>query len=239
MDGVIALVNRANQRGGRMLSVVDLVEAGTLTLAQAAWLVGRVQAGASWLVGARPGGAGKTTVMAALLAMVPPRSVLRLTGRGGGWQAAEAGEYLVAYELSPGYYDAYIWGAEVARFFALGAGGCRLVSNLHADTLEEARRQVVAECGAGSGDFNAAETFIPIRVEPAAGLRPVVDRVHVFDRSGWRTVSRDSRLPGGADAEAEFLKRCLAEGLRRVERVRAAWLDWSRRGQPGKRRPPL
>ena len=38
-----------------MLSVVDLIEAETLDLAQAAWLVNRIRLGSSWLVGARPG----------------------------------------------------------------------------------------------------------------------------------------------------------------------------------------
>ena len=42
MSRVLSIVNRANQRGGRMLSVVDLLEAGTLSLAQAAWLAARV-----------------------------------------------------------------------------------------------------------------------------------------------------------------------------------------------------
>ena len=51
-----------------MLSVVDLLEAGTLSPAQAAWLLRRILRGSSWLVGAGPGGAGKTTVMSALLA---------------------------------------------------------------------------------------------------------------------------------------------------------------------------
>jgi hypothetical protein len=69
-----------------MLSVVDLLEAGTLSLAQAAWLAARVAEGSSWLVGARPGGAGKTTVMAALLAMVPVAQRVRLTLTRGGWR---------------------------------------------------------------------------------------------------------------------------------------------------------
>jgi hypothetical protein len=155
VDGVISTVNRANQRGGRMLSLVDLLEAGTLTLAQASWLAGHVLRGGSWLVGARPGGAGKTTVMAALLALVPPDAVVRLTDSAGGWREARPGAYLVSYELSPGFYDAYVWGPEVRRLTEMGRAGCRLVSNLHADTLQEAREQVVGQCGAcrkrGSG----------------------------------------------------------------------------------------
>ena len=68
-----------------MLSVVDLLEAGTLTEPQAAWLLARILQGSSWLVGARPGGAGKTTVMAALLAMVPQGARVWLSNRGSGW----------------------------------------------------------------------------------------------------------------------------------------------------------
>ena len=61
-DPVIELVNRSHQRGGRMLSVVDLVAADTLTMEQACWLLVRILDGSSWLVGANPGGAGKTAV---------------------------------------------------------------------------------------------------------------------------------------------------------------------------------
>jgi hypothetical protein len=38
VNRALSIVNRANQRGGRMLSVVDLLEAGTFSLARAAWL---------------------------------------------------------------------------------------------------------------------------------------------------------------------------------------------------------
>jgi Flp pilus assembly CpaF family ATPase len=54
-DDVISVVNRSNQRGGRMLSLADLVEADTFTLEQAAWVTERIEAGASILVGANPG----------------------------------------------------------------------------------------------------------------------------------------------------------------------------------------
>ena len=55
-----------------MLSVIDLIKAGTLNIAQAAWLALRILDGDSFLIGARPGAAGKTTVMGALLGLLPP-----------------------------------------------------------------------------------------------------------------------------------------------------------------------
>lgn len=164
MDPVLETVARSNQRGGRMLSVVDLIEAGTLTVAQSAWLLARIEEGASWMVGARPGGAGKTTVMSALLAMLPAGEPVRLTNPGTGWEQSRPGECVVAYEISPGYYDAYVWGPDVARLAALAAAGCRVVTNLHADTLEEARAQIVEENGAAADHFAALDIFIPLVV---------------------------------------------------------------------------
>src|SRR5512135_1242130 len=65
-------IDRCNQRSGRMLSVVDLIEAGTMTRVLAAYALVAIGQGASFMVGALPGGAGKTTVMGALLNFVPP-----------------------------------------------------------------------------------------------------------------------------------------------------------------------
>jgi Flp pilus assembly CpaF family ATPase len=64
-------INRCNQRGGRMLSIRDLLDAGTLNEEMAAYLLAVISTGNSFLVGARPGGVGKTTVMAALLNFIP------------------------------------------------------------------------------------------------------------------------------------------------------------------------
>jgi hypothetical protein len=228
MSRVLSIVNRANQRGGRMLSIVDLLEAGTLSLAQAAWLVARVAEGSSWLVGARAGGAGKTTVMAALLAMVPEGQRVRLTLARGGWRNALPGETLVSYELSPGTYDAYIWGPEVRLLTELGRSGCRIVANLHADTLEEAREQVVGACGATEEDFQAFGLFLPLRL---AGSRmepiPLLNNIHWARGGRWQAC--EGEPPAGRRLErgiADFLERCRERGLYSVEKVRAAWLAW-------------
>ncbi|MFW6180391.1 MAG: hypothetical protein ACOC8N_01485 [Spirochaetota bacterium] len=220
MDPVIRVVNRSNQRGGRMLSVIDLVEAGTLSPSLCAWLLGRVRQGGSWLVGARPGGAGKTTVMSALLAMLPAGVTVRLTNPGTGWERSRPGDCVVCYEISPGAYDAYLWGEGVRLLTELGRTGCRIVSNLHADILQEAREQVVGRCGASEEGFGAFGLFIPLSLR---GSRvPVVRRVHLFERGSWRAVDDPESAP---DSGIErFLEDCLRGGIRTVEQVRAAWL---------------
>ena len=73
----IDAINACNQRGGRMLSLVDLIKAGTVDLRLAAYLAAAMHSGASLLVGARPGAAGKTTVMCALLNFLPDRTAIR------------------------------------------------------------------------------------------------------------------------------------------------------------------
>lgn len=236
MYGVLVVAKRSNQRGGRMLSVVDLLEAGTLTVYQAAWLLSRVLQGSSWLVGARPGGAGKTTVMSALLAMAPGGARVWLTNRGSGWQEGKPGDYIVSYELSPGSYDAYIWGKDAVRMTDLGIGGCRIISNLHADTLEQARAQIVTECGATEKGFRAFQIFIPLVLKGSRlTSTPVVERIDYVRDGAWlRLLRTDLEPPRATSPETspreikivEFLAGCSNRDIRLIEDVREEWLEW-------------
>ena len=106
-------LNRCNQRGGRMLSIFDLLEAETLDLDLAAYLMARISRGASFMVGAVPGGAGKTTVMCALLNFVPadvqlaaatPEAVQRAANREMSRRTC-----FVCHEIGSGSYYAYLW----------------------------------------------------------------------------------------------------------------------------------
>lgn len=222
-----------------MLSVIDLLDAGTLKPEQAAWLLERVWRGASWIVGARPGGAGKTTVMSAFLAMLPEDEGIRLTNPGTGWEHCPAGATVLAYELSPGAYDAYIWGKAVRRFLELGARGCRLVANLHADTLQEARHQIVHVCGADPAHFRALQIFVPLRFcGGGSSLRRTVGRIRYApsaagEQAGWGILD-DRPVPTARQRRIiAFCEECLRTGRRRVEEVRSAWLAWnSRSGLP-------
>ena len=81
IDVHVREIDRCNQRGGRMLSLVDLIQAGSVDLPLAAYLAAAMRCGASLLVGARPGGAGKTAVMCALLNFLPDRTAIRPVAR--------------------------------------------------------------------------------------------------------------------------------------------------------------
>ncbi len=247
-DDVIRIINRSNQRGGRMLSLVDLIEADTLTLSQAAWVTERIETGASFLVGAVPGGAGKTAVMGALLAMLPAGERVLLSetkpawflpggggwggrGRGGGgasegdWRTAGSGDCLVAYEISPASYEAYIWGDELRSFVERGVAGARLVSNLHADSLAQAREQLVRDNGVSEAAFAVFDLFLPITVHGGLGPRSrVIEHIDYRTEAGWRRTGREPELSARGREIAEFLEACRAAGTRLIEDVRAEWL---------------
>ena len=142
-------IMQCNQRGGRMLSVVDLVRAQTLSLELAAYLTSAIQQGASFMVGASPGGAGKTTVMGALLNFVP-RNVKLLAADSienilkGCNKEVPRGCY-ICHEIGAGDYYAYLWGDALKAYFNLAQWGHMMATNLHADTLDEAHLQICVE----------------------------------------------------------------------------------------------
>lgn len=226
MSSVLSVVECSNQRGGRMLSVIDLVRARTLTPEQAAWLLDRIVRGASWLVGARPGGAGKTTVMSALLAMLPAETEIRLAS-GNGWKQSAPGDCVVAYEIGAGFYEAYVWARELHHFCKLGAAGCRIVSNLHADTLEQAHTQIVKENGVPEAWFNQFDIFIPIIVSGSwADTRRSVETIQYCSDGVWAALDAGRALSERAKRIADFLTACERRQLVQIEEVRAAWLSW-------------
>lgn len=148
-----------NQRGGRTLSIVDLIRAGTMSAEIVAHCWTAAAHGASFLTAARPGGAGKSTVLANLLALLPPEEEIttwtadgdrhRAERSPGGLPAASRsarsqsprsrGRCYLAHEIGPGQWYGYIWGADVAGFLRLREEGQRVASCLHADTMEELR----------------------------------------------------------------------------------------------------
>ncbi|HUV06944.1 MAG TPA: ATPase, T2SS/T4P/T4SS family, partial [Spirochaetia bacterium] len=117
-------IEMLNQRGGRMLSLVDLLEAGTLNLELAAEMAYVVSQGGSMITAAGPGGVGKTTLMGALLAFLPPDTeIVTVEGENTLYNLdrRQPGhcQCLVVHEIGPGSYHGYLWGKSVARYFNL------------------------------------------------------------------------------------------------------------------------
>ena len=244
-DHVRAL-DECNQRGGRMLSLVDLIDAGTVDLPLAAYLAAAMRAGASLLVGARPGGAGKTAVMAALLNFLPNPTAIRAVGSRSVLDAAcregQPGAVCIWPTKSGWVVLRHLWGEEARDFFALTGRGCSIASNLHADTLEETRDQLCLENGVDPAHLAAVTLKVYLRVDHSDSwsLRRRVSDVYegdgVRDRLLWRWDRRSlferqdvaSRVvsPVAESAYSKLLVTLRRRNIRDIENVRRVLLEF-------------
>jgi hypothetical protein len=152
-----------------MLSVFDLLEAETLPLDLAAYLMAHLTGGASFLVGAVPGGAGKTTVMCALLNLVPadvelvaatPEAVSRAAHTTAGRRRC-----FICHEIGRGSYFAYLWGEPLRCYCRLGDSGHLLATNLHADGIDETRDQICVQNAVPPTHFKHFDLLLYLRVD--------------------------------------------------------------------------
>jgi len=168
-------IERCNQRGERMLTLVDLLAAGTVDLPLAGYLLATISAGHSFLVGCVTGGGGKTTVMGALLNVMPADVRLRAADSAAtiraGQQEAQSRTCYICHEIGAGQYYAYLWGAEAQSFFGLSRFGHIIATNLHADTLEQARTQLCDENGVSQRDFERVSVKLFLHVGSGWGER--------------------------------------------------------------------
>ncbi|MFN2110572.1 MAG: hypothetical protein ACK2UI_12990 [Anaerolineae bacterium] len=244
-DHVRAL-DECNQRGGRMLSLIDLVDAGTMDLPLAAYLAAAMRHGASLLVGARPGGAGKTAVMAALLNFLPNATAIQAVGSRAvldmaTQDPAPGATCYLAHEIGAGFYYAYLWGDEARDFFALTALGHTIATNLHADTLEETYDQLCLENGVAPAHLAAVTLKVYLRVDRSDRLAFKRRVSHVYESDGvedcllWRrnrhgTFERqdvESAVvsPVEENAYVRFLTALRRRDVRYIEDVRRALLE--------------
>lgn len=230
---------RCNQRGGRMLSVFDLIEADTLPLDLASFLMARLLRGASFLVGARPGGAGKTTVMCGLLSLAPKGYALIPATRATLDHAIHQKRdttCLICHEIGAGPYFAYLWGKDLRDYCALSGKGYMLATNLHADDLDEAEYQICRENGVPLPHFQAFQLAIFLRLERSmSGIKRRVDTVYLSEDAAPHHLVYDSRHGIAAQyvdpACYRFLETGLARGLRTLEETRDAVVQFTRRDQ--------
>jgi len=136
-------IEQLNQRGGHTLSIIDLIQANTITLDMAAFCMMEIQRGSSLIVGAKRSGAGKTTLMTALLGLLPPGETITTMAGQRQIDMAAAGELplpttLLVHELGAANYFSYLSNSEAAAYMRLAASKYRCVTCLHADTPEEA-----------------------------------------------------------------------------------------------------
>ncbi len=149
------------------LTLADLVANGTMSNEIAATLRATARGRHSFLVVAIPRLAGKSTVLAAMLAHRPTGAPLRTVGDDGvaidALAAASLGGYLVVPEVSEFPVTAgYIWGAPVRRVFARLGDDVALAAALHAPGVDEAMEIVCR--GNGVPDEQAARVALVVYI---------------------------------------------------------------------------
>jgi hypothetical protein len=224
-----------------MLSLVDLLNDDSVNLSLAGYLAAVMREGISLLVGANPGGAGKTTVMCALLNFIPDDVRLEAVENrqvlSRATQKTPGGVCYLAHEISPAtYYYAYIWGRDVQTFFRLAADGHLIASNLHADTLDETRVQLCDENSVDPGYLARVSLKVYLGTERNGwAMRRWIHRVYEHDgesdrllwegrRPGDFVQHRESSLVSSTAVRryTDFVANLRAQDVRRLVDVRRA-----------------
>lgn len=236
-------INSLNQRGGRMLSVVDLIEDGTLDAPTSGLLLSFMAAGASFLTAAGPGGVGKTTLMAVLLSFLPPGERIRTVTDPAAVGEPDEPTCWLCHEIGSGHWYGYLWGGEAAEFLALQECG-RIAGSLHADTDEEIVAQLLGpSVGAEEEDLAGVDLLVTmVRVggmrrvsviyesasREVADFRPIVEWDRGMDRFEAMPSEQLPRLQQGANRPVpdvaratEFVEGLMARDVRYLEDVMA------------------
>jgi hypothetical protein len=134
-------------RGGpdRQLSIVELIDQGTLDSHVAAFLWMAMEQRASLIVAATPQEAGKTTVLTALLDFL--NSDVELIYLRGWYERFDflsdgrdpAKSYLLSNEISS-HLPIYMWGRGVRKLFEAAGAGYGMAATVHADSADEVIR---------------------------------------------------------------------------------------------------
>jgi len=237
-------INSLNQRGGRMLSVVDLIEDGTLDVPTAAYLLTAVAGGASFLTAAGPGGVGKSTLVASMLSFLPPGERIEtvtepsLAGEGGR-------RCFLCHEIGAGHWYGYLWGESAAEYFALHSRG-RIAATIHAETVEEIKEQVLGpSIGADPRDLAAIDLLafmvrrgglrrVSAVFEAEGGQEPTYQQVVAWE-PGADEFSVEASQPPDQPADArEFIEKLVADEVYLIEDVMAAVAESYGEHYPGR-----
>jgi len=168
-------IKNLNQRGGRMLSIMDLLKSNSLNLEMASFLITKILKNSSFIIGGNPNGVGKTTVLGALLNLTRPS--IKIKSLENIPKPDEKIMYL-AHEIEDGPYYSYLWGQKAKEFFSL-AGKSRVATCMHADTLKEMKEVLINKVNVGEKDFKNLDLIIFLR------MKGQIRRIsHIYEKQG-------------------------------------------------------
>lgn len=194
-------INSLNQRGGRMLSIVDLIERKTITLEIAAFILNRVLNEESFLIVAKPGGAGKTAIQGAILGLIPDSEkiitiknakFLREIKKEQQKKEIDQRTTYIAHEIGSGSWYGYLWGKAAAQFLRIRSKNIRIISNMHEDELPLIYK-TFSNFGAPESDLNNFDNILRIRYNQKTGER-IIDRIWRAEHGRHVQVFADGKI---------------------------------------------
>ena len=145
------------------MSIVEIVDAGTLhpRIAALLWLV--IEARRSILLASEPPMSGKTTVLSALVAFLAvDTQPVFVRGLSETFDYAKSVDpdkgYLLVNELSS-HLPVYLWGAKATRMFRTLAQGFGLGTTMHADDVGEVLAQLRGELDLTDDDLGRIDVI--------------------------------------------------------------------------------
>jgi Flp pilus assembly CpaF family ATPase len=218
-DANLRAIDRLNQRGGRMLSLVDLVAAGTLTVDAAALLAATVAGGGSILTAAGPGGVGKTTLLGGCLACLPRTTEIVTVDKASVLEqpAPRHARCLLVHEVNDAAYYAYLWGPEIGRMVSMIGPGCAIAGTLHAETCDGVLRKLQGPpLRARREDLARVDLIVLMAAD--GGRRLVTELGRADGRGGHERLAPDAG--SGPAPWRALLADALARNVRSIELVR-------------------
>jgi type IV secretory pathway ATPase VirB11/archaellum biosynthesis ATPase len=187
------------------LSLEDLVGTGTVSEEGAETLREIGRSGQSFIVYSLPRGAGKSTLVEAILAhrRLPRYDFLGTQEEVRTLSAGPERGYLVVAEMGHRGRPGYLAGEEVERAFRLAREGFSLATSLHADDLDGAL-DVLARHGITASAAAAVHYFVKVQPlgDPGdASTRRVVETIDEVKPDGdglvVKSLYRDGSGQGG------------------------------------------
>ncbi len=207
------------------MSLVEILQAGTMPprLAAMFWLA--LERGASLIVAADPPSAGKTATLTALLSLTPPETVAYFTrGMGETFELPPRTEayptYILVNEMSD-HIPVYTWDGYARRTFELMAEGYSLATTVHANTVDEVLAILRDEIGVPPEQIAKLTFIVPLHLSHSSGgvdsARRRVSEVALLRPDGdgdlaYRSIVRwDADTDSFAILESEEDRQSLAD----------------------------
>ena len=158
------------------MSITQILRARTLPVRVVAILWLAMERGASMILAADPPGAGKPTILTALLAFARPDTAVYFT-RGWGETFAlparaadDPPVYMLINEISD-HLPVYSWGPYVQHAFDLMGEGYSLASTVHAETVDGVIEQLTDDCDVPAAHIGRLAFVVPMFVGVNGGQR--------------------------------------------------------------------